>query len=65
MIPEAPDLPATVASLLGTAAPLQLIIERLARVVGTNPDPIRRDDPAYAAADARAEGWIRRPARAG
>ena len=36
--------------------PLQLLVERLARVVGTNPDPIRRDDPVYAAAAGRAEG---------
>jgi len=35
---------------LGTAVPLQLVVERLARLVGTNPDPIRRDDPVYRAA---------------
>jgi hypothetical protein len=30
-----------------------MLTERLARARGTNPDPIRRDDPAYlAAADA-------------
>ncbi len=56
VVPEAPELPAAVAALLGTATPLQLIVERLARVVGTNPDPIRRDDPAYAAAAAKTEG---------
>jgi fructoselysine-6-P-deglycase FrlB-like protein len=56
VVPEAPALPAPVAALLGTAIPLQLLVERLARVVGTNPDPIRRDDPVYAAAAARAEG---------
>ena len=55
-VPEAPDLPAPVASLLATAVPLQLLVERLARVVGTNPDPIRRNDPTYRAAAARAEG---------
>ncbi len=55
VVPEAPTLPAPVASLLSTATPLQLLVERLARVVGTNPDPIRRTDPAYAAAAARAE----------
>lgn len=55
VVPEAPDLPAPVAALLGTATPLQLLVERLARVVGTNPDPIRRDDPVYAAAAARLE----------
>ncbi len=56
VVPEAPGLPAAVAALLGTATPLQLIVERLARIVGTNPDPIRRDDPTYAAAAAKAEG---------
>lgn len=56
VVPEAPGLPAPVASLLSTATPLQLLVERLARVVGTNPDPIRRDDPVYAAAAAKAEG---------
>jgi fructoselysine-6-P-deglycase FrlB-like protein len=56
VVPEAPDLPAPVAALLGTATPLQLLVERLARVVGTNPDSIRRTDPVYAAAAARAEG---------
>jgi fructoselysine-6-P-deglycase FrlB-like protein len=55
VVPEAPGLPAPVASLLATATPLQLIVERLARVVGTNPDPIRRSDPLYAAAAARGE----------
>ena len=53
LVPDAPDLPAPVASLLGSATPLQVLTERLARARGTNPDPIRRDDPAYlAAADA-------------
>ena len=47
---EAPDLPAPVAALLGTATPLQLLTERLARARGTDPDPIRRDDPRYRAA---------------
>jgi fructoselysine-6-P-deglycase FrlB-like protein len=56
VVPEAPDLSAPVAALLGTATPLQLLVERLARVVGTNPDPIRRTDPVYATAAARAEG---------
>ncbi len=49
-------MPAPVAALLGTATALQLLVERLARARGTNPDPIRRDDPTYAAAAARAEG---------
>jgi glutamine---fructose-6-phosphate transaminase (isomerizing) len=53
LVAEAPGLPAPVAALLGTATPLQLLTERLARARGTDPDPIRRDDPRYvAAADA-------------
>ena len=53
LVPDAPDLPAPIASLFGSATPLQVLTERLARARGTNPDPIRRDDPAYlAAADA-------------
>jgi fructoselysine-6-P-deglycase FrlB-like protein len=56
VVPEAPDLPAPVASLLATATPLQLLVERMARIAGTNPDPIRRDDPVYGAAAAKAEG---------
>jgi fructoselysine-6-P-deglycase FrlB-like protein len=50
IVPAAPDLPAAAASLLGSAVPLQLLTERLARAHGVNPDPIRRDDPAYLAA---------------
>jgi fructoselysine-6-P-deglycase FrlB-like protein len=47
------QLPPPVAALVGTATPLQLLTERLARARGTNPDLIRRDDPLYlAAADA-------------
>ena len=56
IVPEAAGLPAPVAALLGSATPLQLIVERLARLVGTNPDPIRRNDPRYAAAAATLEG---------
>ena len=53
IVPAAPNLPPTAASLLGSAVPLQLLTERLARERGVDPDPIRRDDPAYlAAADA-------------
>lgn len=53
MVPSAPELPPTVTSLIGSAVPLQLLTERLARARGVDPDPIRRDDPAYlAAADA-------------
>ncbi|HEX2626178.1 MAG TPA: SIS domain-containing protein [Candidatus Limnocylindrales bacterium] len=39
-------------ALLATAVPLQLLTERMARVRGVNPDPIRRDDPRYLAAAA-------------
>ena len=53
LVAEAPTLSAPVAALFGTATPLQLLAERLARARGTDPDPIRRDDPRYvAAADA-------------
>ncbi len=55
LVDEAPTLPAPVAALLGTATPLQLLTERLARARGTNPDPIRRDDPRYAEASAATE----------
>jgi fructoselysine-6-P-deglycase FrlB-like protein len=55
LVDEAPELPAPIAALLGTATPLQLLTERIARARGTNPDPIRRDDPTYAAASAAAE----------
>jgi glutamine---fructose-6-phosphate transaminase (isomerizing) len=41
------SLPASVAALFATAAPLQLLTERFARARGTNPDLIRRDDPVY------------------
>lgn len=47
VVPETLALPAAVAALVGTAIPLQLLTERLARARGTNPDPIRRDDPRY------------------
>jgi len=47
LVPAAPGLPPTVAALLGSAVPLQLLTERLARIRGVDPDPIRRDDPAY------------------
>ncbi len=55
LVADAPELPAAVAALTGTATPLQLLAERLARARGTNPDPIRRDDPRYAAAAEAAE----------
>ena len=41
------SLPGAAAALLGSAVPLQLLTERIARLRGVNPDPIRRDDPAY------------------
>jgi len=47
VVDEAPDLPAPVAALLGSLTPLQLLTERIARVRGTNPDLIRREDPVY------------------
>ncbi|HEX7472347.1 MAG TPA: SIS domain-containing protein [Candidatus Limnocylindrales bacterium] len=56
VVPVAPSLPATVAALLGTATALQLLTERIARARGTNPDPIRRDDPRYLAAAAQSDG---------
>lgn len=55
LVDEAPDLPSPVAALVGTAAPLQLLAERLARARGTNPDPIRRDDERYREAGEAAE----------
>ena len=55
IVPEAPDLAPPVAALLGTATPLQLLAERIARARGTNPDAIRRDDPHYSAAADAAE----------
>jgi fructoselysine-6-P-deglycase FrlB-like protein len=47
VIPDAPGLPAASASLFGAAGPLQLVTLAVAEARGTNPDPIRRDDPAY------------------
>lgn len=55
VVPEAPDLRPAVAALLGTLTPLQLVTERSARARGTNPDPIRRDNPVYREAASRAE----------
>jgi glucosamine 6-phosphate synthetase-like amidotransferase/phosphosugar isomerase protein len=56
VVPEATDLPAPVAALIGSATPLQLLTERIARARGTNPDPIRRGDPVYVAASEAADG---------
>jgi glucosamine--fructose-6-phosphate aminotransferase (isomerizing) len=55
VLPEAPALPAPVAALLGTAAPLQLLTERLARARGVDPDPIHRDVDRYREAAESAE----------
>ncbi len=53
VVPEAPTLPSPVAALLGTATPLQLLTERLARARGVDPDAIHRDVDKYReAADA-------------
>ena len=52
---EAPALPGSVAALIGTTTPLQLLTERLARARGSNPDLIRRDQLAYREAGALAE----------
>jgi glutamine---fructose-6-phosphate transaminase (isomerizing) len=56
VIPEAPALPSPVAALLGTATPLQMLTERLARARGVNPDPIHRDVDRYREAAESAEG---------
>jgi fructoselysine-6-P-deglycase FrlB-like protein len=56
LVAEARELPAPVAALIGTATPLQLLTERLARARGTNPDLIRRDDLRYLAASEAANG---------
>ena len=47
VVPEAPDLPDATAALLGAAGPLQLVTLAIAAARATNPDQIRRDDPAY------------------
>lgn len=44
---SATGLPSALGALLSTVVPLQLLTERLARARGVDPDPIRRDDPAY------------------
>lgn len=55
IVPAAPALPAAIAAALGSAVPLQLLTERLARARGVDPDPIRRDDAAYRRAAEAAE----------
>ena len=47
---SAPSLGRSAQALLATTVPLQLLTERMARLRGVNPDPIRRDDPSYLAA---------------
>jgi hypothetical protein len=47
VVAEAPAMAPAAASLLGTAGPLQLVTLAVAAARGTNPDPIRRDDPRY------------------
>ena len=47
VLPRAAGLPPAVGAILSTVVPLQLLTEWLARARGVNPDPIRRDDPAY------------------
>ncbi len=49
-VPLARMLPRGVNAALGSAIPLQLLAERLARARGTNPDTIGREDPRQAAA---------------
>jgi len=47
VIPDTPELSAAASSLFGGAGPLQLVTLATAATRGTNPDPIRRDDPVY------------------
>ena len=47
VVPEQGDMPNAPAALLGAAGPLQLVTLEVAHARGTNPDPIRRDDPVY------------------
>lgn len=49
-VPLAAGLPRIVAAALGSAIPLQLLTERLARARGVNPDTLGREDPRHAAA---------------
>ena len=54
-VPDVPWLRGPVAALVGTATPLQLVTERLARERGTDPDPIRRQQLAWREAAALGE----------
>ena len=56
VIPEATSLPSPVAALLGTATPLQMLTERIARARSVNPDAIHRDVDRYREASEAAEG---------
>jgi hypothetical protein len=47
VVPDASAADAAAACLLGAAGPLQLVTLEVAAARGTNPDPIRRDDPVY------------------
>ena len=49
-MPISGDVPRLACAAIGSAIPLQLLAERLARARGKNPDPIGRDDPRQAAA---------------
>ena len=49
-VPLANGLPRLTGAAIGTAIPLQLLAERLARARGKNPDTIGRDDPRQASA---------------
>ena len=53
LVPDVPGLPAPAAALIGTATPLQLLTERVARARGTNPDTLRRTEAAYREAGER------------
>lgn len=48
--PMTSRLPRLVAATVGAVVPIQLLAERLARALGTNPDTIGREDPRQAAA---------------
>jgi glucosamine--fructose-6-phosphate aminotransferase (isomerizing) len=48
VVPDAPASDSSAAAcLFGAAGPLQLVTLEVAAARGTNPDPIRRDDPVY------------------
>jgi glucosamine 6-phosphate synthetase-like amidotransferase/phosphosugar isomerase protein len=52
VLPHTDRVPGVAASLIGSAIPLQLLAERLARARGVDPDTLGREDPAQAAAHA-------------